>query len=259
MNKYFGVILYIALIVVLLFTLSFSAPPGSFGGEYNFYKTVSSVSSTCENNSDYSAINDCSVIHSHENSSMKIALTFDDGPSSKYTAKILDILKKHNVKATFFVIGENAVRYPELVIREIEEGHEIGNHTYSHRKITALNDSAIQDEISYTEEIIYEIYDYRPSIFRPPEGQITDRVVCAAKKLDYSIIMWNIDTRDWAHTPVNDIVNNVLVNIKSGDIILFHDFVSKMSPTPEALEKIIPVLIERGYNFVTVSELIGSE
>lgn len=261
MNYKLSIILHLALIIALLYTVTFSPSSAvAWNGDLSMRTTLSECSvqdDMTENES--SVINDQPIIHSHDNKSMKIALTFDDGPSIKYTGIILDILKKYNIRATFFVIGENAEQYPELVQREILEGHEIGNHTYSHCKISKLDSSSIQNELICTEEVIYEIDDYRPSIFRPPEGKITGKVVAAARELDYSIIMWNIDTRDWAHTPVDEIVDNVLTNVKSGDIILFHDFVSKTSPTPQALEKIIPILLERGYNFVTVSELIGSE
>ncbi len=196
------------------------------------------------------------IYKNHENSSKKIAITFDDGPHPQYTAQILDILKKYNIPATFFVVGTNVVRYPELITREIDEGHEIGNHTYNHAYLKNERRGTILNEIIDTERAIFEAADYRPKHLRPPGGMYNKEVCLLAGRLDYDIIIWDIDTRDWAKTPTDKIVNNVLTNVKSGDIILFHDFICGKSPTPEALEQIIPKLLEQGYSFVTVSELI---
>lgn len=191
------------------------------------------------------------VYHRHDNNEMKIALTFDDGPHPVLTPKILDILKKHQVKATFFIVGENANNYPEVVERILNEGHEIGNHTYTHDKID-------RGEIERCEKTIYELTDYRTKLFRPPEGLINNAIKSASASLGYDIILWNIDTRDWDHTSPNDICKNVISNICVGSIILMHDYISFNSPTPEALELLLPKLIDMGYQFVVVSELIGT-
>lgn len=202
---------------------------------------------------------DIANVYSHkENCDMKIALTFDDGPHGVKTAVILDILKKYSVPATFFVLGENAEKHPEIIKREIKEGHEIGNHTYSHLAISEKNISGMRDEIIKTENSVYEITEYRPKLFRPPEGRCNENIASIAASLDYSVILWNIDTRDWAHTSRDCIVDMVLNNIESGDIVLFHDAVSGKSNTADALEIIIPKLKEKGYIFVTVSELLES-
>ncbi len=200
-----------------------------------------------------------SVYSSHVNEENKIALTFDDGPHPVYTPIILDILKEYNIHATFFLIGENAQRYPELVRRIQSEGHEIGNHTYCHAKLKENTPEKIREEILNAEDILLQIGDQRPKLLRPPGG-LYDRNVCdAAKGLDYDIILWTIDTLDWAHTPVGEIVEKVEKNIRSGDIILCHDFVGGgPSPTPEAVRILIPKLLGREYEFVTVSELIHS-
>lgn len=190
---------------------------------------------------------------------MKIALTFDDGPNAVYTEQILEILKENEIHATFFVIGENAKRYPDLITREITEGHEVGNHTYHHPHLKKLTSDALRNEILLGEETLYEIDDYRPRLFRPPEGMCNEEIISCAEELDYSVILWSIDTLDWAHNSVEKIVDTIMSDIRDGDIILFHDHVTKVSPTPEALRMIIPRLKELGYSFVTVSELIGSE
>lgn len=199
------------------------------------------------------------VFRFKRNDGKKIALTFDDGPNPVYTEQILDILRENEVHATFFVIGENAKRYPELITREIAEGHEVGNHTFDHPHLQKLTKEALTREILMGEEALYEIDDYRPRLFRPPEGMCSEEIIACAEELDYSVILWSIDTLDWAHHSVENITENVMTNIRDGDIILFHDHVSKISPTPEVLRQIIPQLKELGYRFVTVSELIGSE
>ena len=198
------------------------------------------------------------VYFSYENEDKRIALTFDDGPHYKYTAEILDILDEYNIKATFFVVGQLAEKYPELILRELAEGHEVASHTWSHAHLTMLSDKSLEDEIYATEELLYELAEYRPTLLRPPEGKYGDNLLRVAGKLDYEVILWTVDTRDWAHTPTETIVNTVLENTESGSIILCHDFIGGESPTPAALREFIPKLIENGYEFVTVSDLIFS-
>lgn len=195
----------------------------------------------------------------HPNESKKIAITFDDGPHPVYTPEILSILSEYDVRATFFVVGENAEWYPDLVRRELAEGHEIGNHTYSHANLRKSGYDAVMSEILDMENAVYENTEYRCHLLRPPGGLYGDPVCHAAEMLDYTVILWSIDTRDWAHTPRKKIVDTVLDQVKSGDIILFHDYIGGGdSPTPDALRAIIPELLDRGYRFVTVSELLAS-
>jgi polysaccharide deacetylase family sporulation protein PdaB len=203
--------------------------------------------------------NERNIFSSVENGDKKIALTFDDGPHEKYTAEILDILKEENVPATFFVIGENAKSCPELIKRELAEGHEIGNHTYSHMFLKNKSSAVISREILDAETALYEVADYRSKLLRPPGGLYDSAVCASARECDYSMILWSVDTRDWAHTPAEQIAKSVLENVKSGDIILMHDYISGKSPTPKSLRAIIPKLKSDGFTFVTVSELISSE
>ena len=198
------------------------------------------------------------VIYSWNSNNKNIALTFDDGPHPQRTEEILDILDEYGVKATFFVVGQNAEWFPELVKEELSRGHEIGNHTFDHSDMKNLTPEEIRSEIVMTENIVYENIEYRTKLLRPPGGSIEKNVLHVAETEDYKIICWSVDTRDWAHTSVKDIVDNVLSNTGEGDIILFHDYISGDSPTPEALRIIIPELQNRGFNFVTVSELINS-
>lgn len=195
------------------------------------------------------------------NDNMEIALTFDDGPHPRLTPEILDILNEYGVSATFFVVGENVANYPEAAMRIANEGHEIGNHTYTHRHIQSMSKNQLMCEIESCERQIIEVTDdeYRTKLFRPPEGKVDSTVEELGEDLGYSVILWSIDTKDWAHTSVSKIVDNVLSNVKSGDIILMHDYIGTNSPTPQVLRTIIPKLLERGYKFVTVSELIKDE
>ncbi len=186
-----------------------------------------------------------------------VALTFDDGPHLTYTDEILDILKKYNIKATFFVVGTNVKYFPDKLKRIAAEGHEIGNHTYSHKFLTRYNDETITEEIKKAEEIILSTTGIKPKVFRPPGGMYNERIGNIAKDLGYISILWSQDPRDWSKTSISTIENKVISNASDGDIILFHDFNQKNSPTPEALRRIIPKLIEMGYRFVTVSDIIA--
>ena len=199
------------------------------------------------------------VIYSWHDNKKEIALTFDDGPHPRYTPEILDILREYGVRATFFVIGQNIEWYDGLVQREFDEGHEIGNHTYSHLNLKLLPYPDVCAEIEEAEAVIGERIEYRTRLLRPPCGMLGDELVRAARDGDYTIVCWSIDTLDWAHTPSEKIAENVLSSVQGGDIILFHDYVSGASPTPDALRIIIPELIRRGYTFVSVSELIGEK
>lgn len=199
------------------------------------------------------------VVYSWNSNEKKIALTFDDGPHPIHTPEILDILAEYDVRATFFVIGENLQYYGDLLKLEIEGGHEIGNHTYSHSNLRNLPNDQISKEILDAETAVSERVGHRTHLLRPPEGKVSEEVCKWAQENDYTVVCWSVDTLDWAHTSTETIVENVLSSVEGGDIILFHDFVAGNSPTPEALQIIIPTLLEEGYEFVTVSELISSK
>lgn len=183
-----------------------------------------------------------------------VALTFDDGPVSTTTPEILNILKEKNIKATFFVVGEQVKRFPTLVSREIAEGHEVGNHTYTHPKLANLQEYMIEEELKNTEKEILKVAP-KPTLFRPPGGFYNKKIIKIAKDSEYSTILWTIDPVDWRSPPVGDIVDLVIKDVKPGSIILLHDG-KYPSTTPEALWFIIDILESRGYEFVTVSELL---
>ena len=198
------------------------------------------------------------VIKNNSNSQMKIAITFDDGPHPRETDKILDILEKYDAKATFFVVGKHVNWYTSSVIRASKLGHEIGNHTYSHPDMNKISVDRAIEEILKTQNIIESITGKKPELFRAPGGIFSDELITNIEELECKPILWSWrqDTKDWCHVSVKSIVNGVVNNLQNGDIILFHDFNVKGSPTPQALELLLPKLKNLGYSFVTVSELL---
>jgi len=178
-----------------------------------------------------------------------IALTFDDGPNHN-TIRVLDILEKYNAKATFFILGTNIKNNEKIITRMNELNMEIGNHMYSHKLLTKLENEKILSEITQVDNLIFDIINKYPTLIRPSYGTINNRI---KKIIDRPIITWNIDTLDWKYHNSNKIANKVLKNIDDGDIILMHDI---YRATANSLEIIIPKLLEDGYQLVTISELL---
>ena len=199
------------------------------------------------------------IYHSRHNDRMEIALSFDDGPHPRLTPVILDILAEYGIRATFFMVGENVGYYPAAARAVAEAGHEIGNHTFSHRKFDRMGEEDLRRETSSCEEAIASVSDSPVRFIRPPEGQMSDTMRRVIEATDYRVILWDVDTRDWAHTPPAEITRHILDTVQAGDIILMHDFIGYNSPTPEALRAVIPALLERGYHFVTVGELVEGD
>lgn len=196
------------------------------------------------------------IFYFKRNDNMEIALTFDDGPHPRYTPQILDILDEYGIKATFFMIGENIKYYPNAAREVLSRGHEIGNHTYHHKTLKPLCDNDILQEVESCEHELSGLGAPHTLLLRPPEGSMNEQVRRVVGDLDYRIILWDLDTKDWAHTPPQEISRHILSDIEAGDIILMHDFIGHNSPTPEALRLFIPELLSRGYKFVTVSQLL---
>ena len=171
-----------------------------------------------------------------------VALTFDDGPHYTVTPRILDILQEHNARATFFVLGNRVDNFPNIIQREYSQGHEIGSHSFSHPQITTLTSDEIEYQFAETEHRIQQYVPYTTKLVRPPYGQITQSL---KEVLQKTFVLWSIDTQDWKTRDVKD-----------GDIILMHDM---YSTTADACEELIPALIERGYQLVTVSELLNAK
>ena len=180
----------------------------------------------------------------------KIALTFDDGPSAAWTPALLDGLKERGVKATFFLIGENADKNPEIVKRMAEEGHLIGNHTYHHVELTKVSENEARLELADTSAAIVRITGKEPEYMRPPFG-------AWQRKLEQEIqmlpVLWTIDPLDWTTENQDEIVNKVVTEAEENDIILLHDCYKS---SVEAGLRIIDILQEEGFVFVTVDELL---
>ena len=182
--------------------------------------------------------------------SKKIALTFDDGPHPYYTEQLLDGLKERNVKATFFVLGKHAEQYPELVKRMSDEGHLIGNHTYSHVQLNKRNSEAFKEELKKTSELIEELTGQEVQYVRPPYGTWDKKF---EEELNMFPVLWNIDPLDWSSSNVPGIVKKVTSKARENSIILMHD---EYKTTVTAALQVIDELQKQGYEFVTVDELL---
>ncbi|AKL94024.1 putative xylanase/chitin deacetylase [Clostridium aceticum] len=187
-----------------------------------------------------------------------VALTFDDGPHPRYTPQILELLEEHDIKATFFVLGKHVERYPEVVKKMVAQGHEVGNHTYSHINVRETSKEKIEEEFEKTQRAIFSITGVRSQVFRPPFGFYNENTIAIAKEAGSKIILWSMhqDSKDWSNPGVYKIVQTVLSKTQNGDIILLHDYVEGESQTLEALKEILPELKDRGYKFVTISQII---
>ncbi|MHC5742870.1 MAG: polysaccharide deacetylase family protein [Nostoc sp.] len=184
-----------------------------------------------------------------------IALTFDDGPWPESTGQVLDILKKNQIKGTFFLIGQNVKNCPGLVKREIAEGHVIGNHTW-HHWYQFLNPQAAAYEIDHTADLIYQVTGIKTNLFRPPGGIMHNGVASYARNSKYAIIRWSSDSVDYSRPAVPKLINNVFRRAKPGGIVLMHDGGGNRSKTVQALPEIIANFRKQGYRFVTIPELL---
>lgn len=185
-----------------------------------------------------------------------VSFTFDDGGSRANVIRILEVLKKHYMPATFFLVGEWIENNSDLVKLMSQEEYEVANHSYSHPRFSTLSREAIAKEISATEKVYKSITgkDMKP-LFRPPYGDYNDNVKQVLKQMNYKeTVMWNVDTRDWSGKSAEEISNIIFENINAGSIVLFH---LHGAHTAEALERVIPPLKAQGFEFVKISELFG--
>lgn len=179
-----------------------------------------------------------------------IALTYDDGPYSEVTDRILNVLEKNGAKATFFVVGNRVKTYKKSVKYADKIGCEIGNHTYAHTNLSSLSNLSIKKAIEQTNREVSKVIGISPSLLRPTGGNYTSRV---QESVDMPMILWSIDTEDWKYRNKAHVEKEIIGKVKDGDIILMHDLYSS---TAEASEVIIPQLVKEGYQLVTVSELL---
>lgn len=183
-----------------------------------------------------------------DKSKKMIAFTFDDGPNYN-TSKIIDVLNKYDIKATFFVLGSRAINNKDILKKMADSGMEIGNHTYNHLLLTKYDENKIRSEIEDTSEVIYSATKKRPKLLRPSYGSVNNKI---KKVANMPIIIWDIDTLDWKYHNSKRITSRVVNKVRDGDIILMHDI---YSASLNALSNIIPILQDNGYEFVTIDEL----
>jgi len=179
-----------------------------------------------------------------------LALTFDDGPRPGTTDRLLDGLKQQGASATFFLVGEQAALYPDLVKRMEEEGHQVGNHTWSHVRLEGRDREILRQEIENTEILLGNILGGSGYWLRPPYGLVSDTV---AKQVKVPMVKWSVDPRDWESRDAEKILRAVLEVVEPNSIILLHDI---YDPSVDAALKLVEVLQEQGYLFVTIEELL---
>ncbi|MEN3188792.1 MAG: polysaccharide deacetylase family protein [Atribacterota bacterium] len=180
----------------------------------------------------------------------KVALTFDDAPNGA-TKEILGILKEQKVRATFFLIGSQVKKYPDIAQAIVRGGHEIGNHSYSHRLDESFTLEDILDDLKRAEDIIRDVTGSLPAYFRPPRGFTNGEIKEACGRMGYTIVMWWVDSRDW-QLGGQEILDRVYSHLRPGGIVLLHS----VPQTVRILPQMIQGLKERGYTLVTVSELL---
>jgi peptidoglycan/xylan/chitin deacetylase (PgdA/CDA1 family) len=186
----------------------------------------------------------------------EIALTFDDGPNPPFTTQILDVLRRHNVKASFFDVGYLAQHYPGLVQQEVADGHVVGNHTWDHAHLPALSTNDITAEINNTSDELQKITGTRPTFFRPPYGETDARTLTVVNNLGLTTFLWNNMAYDWL-TPAPSVISSRVTGVaRNGMIILLHDGGGDRTNTVAALSIIIPNLQARGFRFVTLQQLV---
>lgn len=183
----------------------------------------------------------------------KVALTFDDGPFPHYTEEYIKVLKDHNVNATFFLVGSSVKKYPEMAKLIAKEGFEIGNHSFSHKDLSEMSIKDLNTDLFLTNYEVKNITNKNPDFLRPPYGFYNDALLKVAKNNSLTVVTWSVDPKDWEGIPSNEITQRVVRNADDGDIILLHE---GNKNTLIALPKIIKQLQEKGFEIVSVSELL---
>lgn len=252
--------LFLAAISALLMLAACSANDKSKRTKYNAgYRSPSLFGSGLRNPdinlpSDFPA--DIGITHRKGRTSLPyIAMTFDDGPHPENTPRLLDMLRARNIKATFYVIGRSVNMYPQIVRRMAAEGHEIGNHTWTHRNLTALSNTSIRIEMDRTRDVIISACGVTPRTMRPPYGALRDsQRAWIFKEYGYPTIMWSVDPKDWQRPGVSVVASRILDNTRNGSIVLAHDL---HKTTVDAMPETLDGLLRRGFQFVTVSQMLS--
>lgn len=186
-----------------------------------------------------------------------LALTFDDGPDPINTPIILNILSRNQICATFFVVGDKAIKYPEIVNRIVADGHELGNHTYSHQTLPSLSKTRIKEEVSKNQELLFKITGVQTNLFRPPQTRISWRSLLMLIMIKQTVVLWSVCSEDHLNRGTNLVLRNVNdKTVQGGDILIFHDTSADIN---RALPKVINNLKKADFKFCTVSMLINSQ
>jgi len=194
------------------------------------------------------------IIWNGKRNSKNIALTFDDGPDPVYTPEVLSILRSFKIKATFFLLGSKISKYPDITNKILENGHDLGNHSYSHRELKSVNKESLVYEMEQANKALKECGNYKTSLFRPPKGEISLSMLRYCMNQKVKIIMWSVDSVDFRAEDSKTIIENVDPDkIKGGDIILFHD---KNRYTLEALPFLIDKIHNKGLEFSTITGIL---
>ncbi len=192
-----------------------------------------------------------------------VSLTFDDGPNPTYTPQILDVLAEKGATATFFMVGKHVQKYPEVARRVCAEGHEIGNHTFSHREMVTPTKKTVLKEVNMTDEVIGQVVGVRTRLFRPPRGLISNAVRRILVENGFAIALWTVSAVDWRGYSPKQMVRRILRHARPGGIILFHDSGALIRSeggsrvnTVDALPLVIDALRGRGYEIVSLSKML---
>ncbi len=213
---------------------------------------------------DHAVLTRRGTVYRVKTSQRKVAITFDDGPSPVWTPLILDELKKASVKATFFMIGHHARKYPAIARRVAQEGHTIGNHGYAHSVVLYYTPAELEEEIKYTEQVIREVTGQTTKIFRPPKAWLNHFSKNKIKEMGYETVLWSLNSKDWVGFPYRQIARHLVSRAQNGDILLFHDSGNVFTPEGgdrHGTVKIIPLLVkglkEKGLECVSLKELMN--
>lgn len=203
---------------------------------------------------DISRSNSVSVSYGPRNQKY-VALTFDDGPNPQHTPRLLDMLRRRNVKATFYVIGKSVAAHPEIVRRTVAEGHEIGNHTWNHPNLKTLSDDKVSWELDKTRDAIISATGVQPRTMRPPYGSLAmHQREWIYRKYGYPTVLWDVDPLDWKKPGSSVVAHRLISGTRNGSILLVHDLHGQ---SVDAIPQTIDALLRQGYQFVTVSQLIA--
>jgi peptidoglycan/xylan/chitin deacetylase (PgdA/CDA1 family) len=190
----------------------------------------------------------------------EVALTFDDGPDDIWTPRVLDVLRRYGVPATFMCVGRRVQQYPQILQRLVREGHVVGNHSWNHPNLTKIPLAEARLQITRTTDEINRVAGVRPRLVRPPYGALNEELIREMIRLNYKIILWNVDSLDWAKLTAPQVAANILAHTRPGSIVLQHSaggVGENLEDTVQAIPYVVETLRAGGYTFVTIPRLLN--